>query len=169
MTRILSIDPGMNTGISLGYFDATTPFQLLERWQVHGGLQGFIRWWERERPKFDELLSEKFILGDDEFRADLTPVLIEGAIQTLYRGSILWQPRTDKAGLIGYPPSAKTKAQRQRVRFDFLERFGMFRAGIENDDSNDTIVHSLVSLKRRRHMPTLRAYFGPRSGLTLAA
>lgn len=162
MTHLLSIDPGQNTGISLGFYDALTPYQLLERWQVHDGLPGFIRWWERERPHFDELVCEKFILGDDEFRADLTPVLIEGALQTLHRGAILWQPRTDKAGLTGYPASAKTKAQRQRVRFDFLEHFGMFRAGTENDDSNDTVVHALVSLKRRRHLPTLRAYWAPR-------
>lgn len=169
MTRLLSIDPGVNTGISLGFHDAVTPYQLLERWQVHGGLPGFLAWWRNERPDFDELVSEKFILGDNEFKADLTPVLIEGALQAMYDGTIMWQPRTDKAGLTGYPASAKTKAQKQRVRFDFLDRFGMFRAGTDNDDSNDTIVHALVNLKRRRHMPTLRAYWGPRNGLVLAA
>lgn len=169
MTLLLSIDPGKNTGISLGFYDATTPYQLHERWQVHGGLRGFIRWWEQERPAFDELVCEKFILADNEFDADLTPVEIEGALQVLHRGFILWQPRTDKAVLTGYPKSATTKAQRQRVRFDFLEHYGMFRAGTDNDDSNDAITHALVSLKRRRHLPTLRAYWGPKRGLAPAA
>jgi len=163
MTRILSLDPGGNSGIALGFYDAVTPYQLLERWQVHDGLDGFLAWWQNECPAFDDLVSELFVLGDNEFRADLTPVHIEGALRALYPRPIMWQPNTDKAGLTGYPASAKTKAQKQRVRFDFLDRFGLFRPGTENDDSNDAVTHVLVNLKRRRHMPTLRAYWAPHS------
>lgn len=169
MTRLLSLDPGDNSGIALGFYDAVTPYRLLERWQVHGGLDGFVAWWEQECPEFDEVVSELFVLGDNEFRADLTPVHIEGALRVLHRRPIMWQPNTDKSGLTGYPASATTKAQRQRIRFDFLDRYGMFRAGTENDDSNDAITHGLVNLKRRRHLPTLRAYWGPKNRLSSAA
>jgi hypothetical protein len=165
MTHLLSIDPGKNTGIALGYYDSLTPYRLLERWQVHDGFDGFITWWYAARIHIDELVVEKFILANNDFTADITPKEIEGAIKALLWDDPLptwWQPRTDKALLTGYPDSAKTKAQKQRVRFDFLDRFGLFKPGSENDDSNDAITHSLVNLKKRRHMPTMMAFWPPR-------
>lgn len=166
MTHLLSIDPGGNTGVALGFYDALTPYRLLQRWQVHGGLEGFAHWWESTVIEWDELVVERFILDpNNQFTADLTPKEIEGYL----RGEmgpddyalIIWQPRTDKAALTGYPASANTKAKRQRVRFDFLKRFGMFKPGTENDDSNDAIVHAIVSLKKRRHYPTMMAFWPP--------
>src|SRR3954465_9609524 len=140
MTYLLTIDPGKNTGISLGFYDDETPWTLVERWQGHGSLDGFKRWWrEGHWKRADKLVVEKFILsGENEFTADLTPKEIEGALSVFLDDSHLtaiWQPRSDKSRLTGYPKSAVTKAQRQRVRFDFLDRFGLFAAGSDNDDS----------------------------------
>lgn len=168
MTRLLSIDPGKNTGVALGYYDATTPYTLMQRWQVHGGVDGFVAWWEATVPSLeaDELVVEKFNLADNDFAAGLQPVEVEGALAVLARRyPKIWQPNTAKSGLIGYSEKAKngTKAMRQRERFDFLERFGLFAAGTENDDSNDAITHGLVSLKSRGHMPTIK-HFWPRRG-----
>ena len=70
-----------------------------------------------------------------------------------------WQLRTAKGELVGYPATAKTPAQRQRVRFDFLDRFGLYAEGEDNIDSNDAITHALVYLKARKHMPTMRKYW----------
>lgn len=170
MPYLLSIDPGKNTGIALGFYDDETPFTLIERWQVHGGVDGFKRWWrEGHWKRADELVVEKFILAsDNEFTADLTPVAIEGVLSVLLDESHLtpvWQPRTDKSRLVGYPKSAVTKAQRQRVRFNFLDRFGLFMPGTENDDSNDAIAHALIYLKGQRHLPTLKFYWPPRRNL----
>ena len=162
MTRMLMADPGGNSGIALAYYDPTTPFQLLDRWQVHGGLDGFISWWRNERPEFDEFVCERFDLADNDFAADLTPVHIEGALRVLHPDFIMWQPRTDKGRLTAYPASATKKHQRERVRNLWLDRYGLFAKGEDNQDSNDAIVHGLVSLKSRRHMPTLRAYWGPK-------
>lgn len=163
MTHQLSIDPGANTGIALGFYNAITPYQLLQRWQVHNGLEGFVRWWQNDRPEYDELVVERFILsGSNDFTADLTPVEIEGALYVLLGGrygDVIWQPRQDKGLLCGYPPDAGTPDQRQRVRFDFLDRFGLYAAGEDNIDSNDAITHALVSLKRRKHLPTMRKYW----------
>lgn len=165
MTLILSIDPGLNTGASLGYYDATTPYQLLRRWQIHHGLEGFLRWLDAvdgELDEVDEIVGERYIQNPDE-NGDLSGVPIEGAIALWARqrgAAVIWQTRFDKGALTGYPPEAITKAQRQRVRFDFLERHGLAKAGTENDDSNDTVGHALVSLKKRRHAPTIRAYWG---------
>lgn len=163
VTVQLAADPGKNSGVALGYYDAVTPYQLLHRFQVHEGLAGFIRFWrwlESEHGRPDELVCEKFILDSgNEFTADLTPVEIEGALAVLWGEPIIWQPRTAKSKLTGYPASARTKAQRQRVRFNFLKQHGLFKPGTENDDSNDAICHALISLKMRRHYPTLKAFW----------
>ncbi len=175
MTYQLDIDPGKNTGVALAFYDAITPYRLEERWQVHGGLDGFNEWWyDNIALDVDEIVCEKFILARNDFQADLEPMLIEGALRThLHEDAtpIMWQPRTDKSALTGYPETAKTPGQRQRVRFDFLDRFGLFKPGTENDDSNDAITHGLVNLKRRKHAPTLQAYWPmrPVPGFAIAA
>lgn len=165
MTHLLTIDPGLMTGIAFGYYDATTPYQLLSRWQVGRGIQGWVDWKYRvglELP-VDELLYENFIFSDDGEPADYSGVPIEGSIEEwgiLHHIPVIQQDRRAKGDLIGYSPSAVSKAARQRERFDFLERHGLFEAGTGNDDSNDAIAHALISLKRRRHVPTLRRYWG---------
>jgi hypothetical protein len=175
MTTMLSIDPGKNTGIALGYYDAISPYQLIARWQVHNGVEGFIEWWRREQPHHlmgvDEIVLEIFVLADNDFKADVTPLRIEGAIAALNTTGIpiIEQDRTAKGSLTGYPPEAKTKAQRQRVRFDFLKEHGLFVAGTENDDSNDAITHSLVSLKRRHHAPTIKKFWPPTTNRPVVA
>lgn len=165
MTFQLSVDPGRNTGVALGFYDATTPYQVLRRWQVHGGLQGFIVWLEAtgRHEEIDEIVVEKFVHDPGAKGVDLSGVPIEGVIAWWAHQlgvPVIWHTRADKSGLIGYPENATTKAQRQRVRFDFLERHGLFEAGTENDDTNDAVAHGLVSLKRRLHMPTINHYFG---------
>lgn len=165
MTFILSIDPGLNTGASLGFYDATTPYQLLQRWQIHHGLEGFLRWLDSvtdDLEQVDEIVGERYIQNPDE-DGDLSGVPIEGAIALWARQNgiaVIWQTRFDKGVLIGYPVEAITKAERQRIRFNFLLRHGLAKPGTENDDSNDTVGHALVSLKKRRHAPTIRRYWG---------
>lgn len=46
MTTLLSIDPGMSTGISFWSFTADEPLERLGYWQVPDGLAGFLRWHE---------------------------------------------------------------------------------------------------------------------------
>lgn len=177
MTGLLTIDPGVNSGIALGFYNAVTPYQVEERWQVHDGLTGFIHWWEETFHELwvDEIVCESFSLREEnKFAPDVTPLRIEGALEALlsrydddsgFGPSLTYQPPSAKGGLTGYSPKAQngTKAMRQRERFDFLDRFGMFRPGTENDDTHDAITHALVFLKRRKHMPTLRAFWSPRA------
>lgn len=166
MTWLLSIDPGKNSGIALGYFDSLTPYQLHQRWQVHGGVVGLAHWWRDERPEYDVLVIEKFILDPtNEFTADLSAPECEGFLLVALEGEAVqpvWQLRSAKGDLTGYPKWATKKHQRQRIRFNFLERFGLFRAGTENDDSNDAITHGVVWLKRMEHLPQLRQMWPPR-------
>lgn len=167
MTYILSVDPGLNTGVAYGFYDGTTPFQLLGRWQVHGGLDGFIEWWRAAPSDVDECIVEKFVSVRNDFAPDISGVPIEGVlayVASIEGFEIIEHTRADKSGLVGYPKEATTKVARQRVRFDFLERHGLFISGTENDDTHDAICHILVSLKRRRHAPTIRAFWPPKRG-----
>ena len=181
MTYILSIDPGLNTGAAIGFYDAITPYRLIERLQIHDGVVGFEKWWTEYPSLFfvvDEIVCERFDLREEnEFAADLTPVQVEGALLTLLAQTkrefgieleVKWQPASDKGSLIGYPANCTTRTERQRFRFDFLDRFGLFKAGTENDDSNDAITHALVYLRRRGHYPTKMAFWPPPSAVTRA-
>lgn len=178
MTRSLWVDPGLMTGIALGYYDAVTPYQLLERWQIPRGIHGWIDWKHSVGLGLgvDELGYEKFILGqesDDNLAGDaLAGVPIEGSIHewgVLAGIPVMIQDRTHKGGLVGYPPEARSKAQRQRVRFDWLKERGLFVPGTGHDDSNDAITHALVNLKQRNHLPTMRYFWPPRRRLEAVA
>lgn len=166
MTFILAVDPGRNSGIAYGFYDAVTPFQLIDRWQVYNGLDGFLDWWAADAPdEIDECVVEKFLSVHNEYAPDISGVPIEGVIALAARHEsfpIIWQTRMDKSSLVGYPESAKTKAQRQRIRFDFLKEHGLFIPGTDNDDSHDAITHILVSLKKRRHIPTMKLMWPPK-------
>ena len=60
MTYILAIDPGLSSGIVLGKFNDTEPFERVAFWQVEGGLAGVLEWYKEHWFRgHDE--------GDDEF------------------------------------------------------------------------------------------------------
>jgi hypothetical protein len=166
VTLILGVDPGLETGAALAYYDAINPMQVLDRWQIHRGVDGFLDWLESgvcEAPS--EIVYEKFLYDESADGADFSGIPIEGVLAWWARQlhiPLIVQTRFDKARLTGYPPSARTKVQRQRVRFDFLEEHGLFKAGTGNDDSNDAITHIAVSLRARRHAPTMRRLWPPR-------
>lgn len=41
---VLSIDPGVSTGIALGKYSETEPFSLVDAWQFSGGIVGLREW-----------------------------------------------------------------------------------------------------------------------------
>ena len=43
MTALISIDPGMSSGIAVGTYSDTEPFQLTHVFQIEGGLKGFVK------------------------------------------------------------------------------------------------------------------------------
>ena len=172
MTKILSLDPGFSTGFALGFFDAITPYQLLDRGQVLNGADGFADWLlQGNALDVDVIVCESFrLLGKNKFVADTIPLLLEGILWGMHahpksviaQTPIVWQSAADKATLIGYPDSADTPDRRQRLRFKFLAKHGLHAPGKRNDDSNDAICHALVYLKRREHMPTTLALWPDR-------
>ena len=43
MKTLISIDPGMSTGISVGTYSDTEPYKLTHFFQIEGGLEGFLK------------------------------------------------------------------------------------------------------------------------------
>lgn len=172
MIKMLGLDPGESTGWAKGWYDAITPFTLTDRGEVLGGEEGFKHFLLNGGAyDVDIIVCEKFVLLKHEFVANTSPLVLEGILIGMHAHPesvvasvpLVWQTALDKASLINYPDSADTADKRQRLRFQWLERFGLFKAGTAHDDSNDAITHLLVYLKNADHRPTMMKHWGPRS------
>lgn len=177
---VLSIDPGLSTGIVLGHYTETEPYVQDAFWQVEEGLPGFLRWHEehfdQDRwdcwvfPELDMLggvsvtvVCEQFVplASARAFRVEeLEPIRIEGAIEALDIAAV-WQ-RAGAQVLAG----GDTPAQRKKASDDLLRRAGLWTTGkmVSMPDSNDVnsaqkhAMHYMAfDLK---HEPTMKAYFG---------
>lgn len=159
MTLLVSLDPGKVTGCAIGCFTDTTPYERLDYFAIQGGLEGFIdfaesRWCCEETMSLWEdplhegldpiLISERFVLRSNAFVADTTPLLIEGAMAAWHLDPV-YQLRSDKA----------------LVPDQILKDNGWWVTGKmcgwkDGRDVNDSLIHALVYLKRKKHEPTLR-------------
>ena len=52
MKTLISIDPGMSTGLIVGTYSDTEPFKLTHAFQIEGGVDGFI---EFLNPKYNDV------------------------------------------------------------------------------------------------------------------
>ena len=179
MTYLLTIDPGMSTGITLGEFWENTPYERLAFWQIKGGLdalEGWIhdhydnypdRWYFPEcadpalsfRSLDYELVVEKFVPlpAPRTFKTDeLEPIRIEGAVQVMVRRPV-WQ-RAASMVLAG----GTTPAQRKRASDDVLRRLGLWTTGSmvgmkDANDVNSAQKHAIAYLRSIKHRPTIEA------------
>lgn len=162
MTYLLSIDPGMSTGIVLGRYDREKPYERIDRWQVEGGLTGFIEFYDDFGSDYlhgGVVVVEKFVplRSNRTFRVDeLEPIRIEGAIQ-MVGISPVWQ-RAASMVLAG----GDTPAQRKRASDDVLRRMGLWSTGSQvgrkdANDVNSAQKHAIAYLKSIKHLPTLEA------------
>lgn len=150
MTYLLAIDPGVATGIALGFYTDAHPWDLVDRWIVKGGLDGFLSWYHGEAPSeayMARWVSERFVLRDNDFIANTEPLRIEGAMIALGLDPT-WQLRTDKA----------------LCKDAVLREHGLWTTGkmvghVDGRDANDAIIHSLAYMKKTKHVPTLRKYW----------
>ena len=178
MTYLLTIDPGMSTGITLGHFDETTPYERLGFWQIEGGLKGLLGWLDVHHVEdefwwtfFDEnigfydgdtvVICEKFVPlpAPRTFKtAELEPIRIEGAVEVLL-GDVVWQ-RAAMMVLAG----GDTPAKRKRASDDVLRAGGLWVTGMKDlgmKDANDVISaqkHALAYLRSIKHKPTIEKY-----------
>jgi len=152
---LLSFDPGKSTGIALGEYFENKAYELKWAWIVHDGVGGLIDWWQNHNGLnwYDSVVvSERFILRDNGWLADLEAVKIEGALQALCDNEIQWQLRTAKS----------------LVPDSVLKENGMWQTGrpmnhSDGRDANDALCHAIGWLVRQNHRPTIEAYFGAMS------
>ena len=45
MTYLTAIDPGLASGLVLGYHDDNTPWERVDYWLIKNGIEGFMDWY----------------------------------------------------------------------------------------------------------------------------
>lgn len=167
MTYLLSIDPGMSTGIVLGRF-TNTKYERLHYWHLEGGLPAFRDWhnahwmeahtvygeeWyfpeHRREPSFlpNQLTTvcEKFVPlpAPRTFKvAELEPIRIEGAVEALGMDPV-WQRSSamvlSNEGVTAGMTAKQKTARRKKASDDVLRRAGLWLTGkqVGHTDAND--------------------------------
>lgn len=151
MTRILWLDPGVQTGVCLFNTD-TLKVELFKI--IPGGRQGFQDWWETfgsnyNRPGYDSRLTydilgcESFELEEGTHGVDLEPVAIIGYLKSLGI-DIKWQRRNQRG-------------KGKLIHISVLKRAGLYppRGELGEGHQVAALQHLLAYLARQRHLPTI--------------
>lgn len=144
--RVLAIDPGLKSGVSL--FNADT--QEIELSLIlPDGIHGFLQWPEFFDLEYDVLVVESFELEEGSHGIDLTPVEIIAYLKSLGM-PIVWQRRMQRG---------KDKLITDAV----LKRAGLYppRGSVKEGHQVAALQHALAYLVRQRHLPTLRLLHPP--------
>lgn len=186
MKTLISIDGGMSTGVVVGTYSDTEPYQLTYAFQIEGGVEGFLAdvhfgvheslddpsrgvhyFQVRDEGVFFDLedttfLVEKFTArgGANAFsyRTEALEALrVEGAILALGIDPT-WVSPQHMYFMSGESKNPMTNAHR------WLKEHGLNVTGkdVGCKDANDArsaILHSVSWLRRQKHLPTLRHYF----------
>lgn len=135
VTRILCVDPGgVRTGLALIEFTPTTIPILVGKWLVVGGPDGFLRWW-RYKPAYDILVVEDYIVR-------------QGVPSTHLALKTVGYLKGTEPDAIFQSPAGRKKV----VSDDALKRLGLYET---QRDIKEAVRHSIVYLKRQKHLPTL--------------
>lgn len=151
MTSLISIDPGMMTGVVFGRYSESERFEVEDRWQVGGGLQGALVDLENITDS-TEITCEKFSPrpGARSWKlVELEPLRIEGALETLYGSRVHWR-KPEQRKLVG----DLSRTER------FLKATGYWTLPSEvgqkdANDANAAMMHALGYLRDRGHRPTI--------------
>lgn len=180
---VLSIDPGVSTGIALLSFEEDSPAELVQGWQFTGGVAGLLEWYETETYPFDfgmglklkwpepiylsktRIVAEKFTArntrGFSYTTASLEPLRGEGALIALglMPDYTLAEKRWRDPGL-QYFAGGSGKAERKKRQHAFLKANGFYRTGkdfgtADADDFRSACAHGVNYIARElKHRPT---------------
>lgn len=163
---ILSIDPGVSTGVSLVELPENGPPRLVGGWQFEGGVAGLIAWTEGYHihdGQVDDVICEKFRpINHDNYALttkSVEPLRCEGALIALKWMSASdgpeWRMPRDQYLFDG----GKLADKKKRLRA-FLKTTGLYRLPKElgAPDNNDFVSatgHALAyAMKVLNHRPT---------------
>lgn len=164
---ILSIDPGVSTGIVLASFTESTPVTIEEVWQIAGGLTGFKRWYWEHGPRISAgVIAERFVPlsggGFSHTSDTVEPLRIEGALRA-------WgimpddydDPRWQRPQAMVLASGA-TRAERKKNSDNVLRHMVLWHTGKQvgmkdANDVNSACKHLVAYLKKTGHQPTIDA------------
>lgn len=191
MTTLVVIDPGLSSGICVGEYSDTEPFQPTHAFQIEGGLTGFFRdfkvqkdfeygmndlWirntcvdmWDRDAVQF---VCEKFTPRQSLTLKSAEPLRIEGALVQM--GIVPDYVQGEKNPQWQHPPAqyfcgGQSLTEKKKRSREFLKKHDLHLTGkmVGCKDADDAIsarLHAFAFMRRIRHMPTLRYYFGEES------
>lgn len=147
MKRLLALDPGKTTGMSIWMYDAETPLELAGYGQIEGGVEGFLEYLYPTNGKFmvwDVIVSESFVLDGRTPNPDVTPLHIEGILES-HAHRTNCQLRFQRNSFKKHVDDAKLK------ELDFYVK--------GKPHAMDSMRHALAWAKTSMHLPTLEAYF----------
>jgi len=139
--RVLAIDPGLKSGVSL--FNADTQ-KIVYSGIISGGLQGFRKWWDAYAPllmEYDVLVVESFELEEGSHGIDYeSPLAIIHWLESL-NIPIVFQRRMQRG---------KDKLTTPAV----LKRAGLYpkRGELKEGHQVAALQHALSYLVRQRHL-----------------
>ena len=174
MKNLLSIDPGVSTGVALFRYSDVEPATLEDKWQIEGGIEGFLDWfrdvWE---VRYEEatVVAEKFTplqnAGHNLTMKSVEPLVIEGALVAFgimppYQiggNNPQWQRPSQM-----YFTGGKTLPEKKKRANAWLKDNGFYVTGKDvgrkdADDVRSAMLHGITWFRAQRHMPTLTAYF----------
>lgn len=163
---ILSIDPGVSSGVALlSYTDETAPV-LEKAWQFRGGAEALNEW-------MDEYVSGSFALMNSAWVTSLCEKFNpRGSGQGFAYTAASLEPLKCEGVLIAHglpdayvsPPQqyfagGKGKAEKKRLQHKALKDMGLYVTGsmVDSPDADDTrsaIAHALSYLTRSGHKPS---------------
>lgn len=165
----LAVDPGKATGVAIGRLTPEEALEVIYTAIIPNGAQGFIEWLEmthegrditeldcmanfpREYSNIDyhlDVICETFHLRGGVVNPDLEPLRIEGILLDRFQSVVHWQHPSDKI-LIGD---------------DFLKENDLWVTGsqvghTDGRDANDALLHLFAYTMKKKHLPTLEAYW----------
>lgn len=184
MKTLISIDPGMSTGVICGTYSDTEPFRVTHAFQIEGGVEGFLdsfRFRDTLKTEYPMVsvqgqcvsraseittLAEKFTARGSanagfSYRTDaLEPLRVEGAILALGINPHWVQPPQQ------YFVGGESKAEKLKNRnawFKEHKGLGYYITGKDvgckdADDARSALAHCISYLRREKHLPTLSLF-----------
>ena len=155
---LLSIDPGLATGISLWRVPSNEPLERVDYWLVKDGLRGFMSWvYDHFLDGFSFVVLEEFIQDGRTPRVDTNALEIQGYLKGT--SQFLW-PENQKLYL--HRNSRKTTVGDKLLKQHGFWLTGRDVAWTDGRDVNDSQLHALAWAKDN-HAPS-REYFWPNRG-----
>lgn len=178
----LSIDPGIENGVCLFSYGDDQPFKVEELWQFGNGARGLKAWLDYERcyagdvsadapvltknHVVDSLIVERFTPRPQQSfahtRKSVEPLRGEGVlIGRGFEDHIIWQ---EPAAQYFMGSSSLPLTEKKKLSREFLKLHGMYPTGKtvgrkNADDAISATLHAIAYLRKKRHMPTMKALF----------